>query len=672
MDSNSAKSFVKKVGRNARKIFSSSLKDNGGNCSSRSTSVKIKEEKETTEEIQEYAATTMSELLGWYGYDKVDSGCTKSLNLDHFTSTPSRRSSQALPAARNLISSKRIQRSPISVNTAKSPCEVTSLPLLYSTKTLTAMNEQSTSPPLLLKKSLDPAPKFPYKHYTSPACSDNTACSWCGRVTQTCEPGRANSLSHNMLNTFGHFCSEACFAAGRRAVFKRAKTCDWCRHMRNPISYVDFQDGERQLQFCSDKCLNQYKMDIFCHETQTHLMLHGLNNVSCHDSEKGNLITPELWFRSCQSPLNPSEDTCTMDEHATSNSSSSHSGAKEREENEIVKSVETNRKAARKKDSFCIRMCAKANNCKEKKSLCSEINEDGRSEEQAPTNEENFCHFMTNQNYCRGNCSERKALNFKDFKNDCSLMDVINQRSCNQKRKSGIFLEKNIHVKDVRNLQEERDHNLSESVLRSSSWFANLTASAVQHKAPLLSKSFTDGSNAAKCEKQPNVSSRASSPVQSNRAKVSVRALPTTLLPPVTVLVPYPIPLPIPIPIPIPIPTPISSKLLTSRKEISTCTNDLKYESVKHKDPTENNGSIPNESRLYTNTNEPTKESSQRETSRQSCPTSSTTIKTESPSNVNLVKHAAKHPRKRKRLTEIIDYEHEEFQLKKGNKFIAA
>lgn len=27
----------------------------------------------------------MSELLGWYGYEKVDSGCTQDLNLDHFS-----------------------------------------------------------------------------------------------------------------------------------------------------------------------------------------------------------------------------------------------------------------------------------------------------------------------------------------------------------------------------------------------------------------------------------------------------------------------------------------------------------------------------------------------------------------------------------------------------------
>ncbi len=69
------------------------------------------------------------------------------------------------------------------------------------------------------------------------------------------------------------FCSESCFSQSRRATFKRAKTCDWCRHVRHAVSYVDFHDGATQLQFCSDKCLNQYKMQIFCRETQAHLDL---------------------------------------------------------------------------------------------------------------------------------------------------------------------------------------------------------------------------------------------------------------------------------------------------------------------------------------------------------------------------------------------------------------
>lgn len=96
------------------------------------------------------------------------------------------------------------------------------------------------------------------------------------------------------------YCSESCFTQSRRASYKRAKTCDWCKHIRHAVSYVDFQDGASQLQFCSDKCLNQYKMQIFCKETQAHL------DLNPHLKDKGNishdnLITPDLWMRNCRS-----------------------------------------------------------------------------------------------------------------------------------------------------------------------------------------------------------------------------------------------------------------------------------------------------------------------------------------------------------------------------------
>lgn len=96
------------------------------------------------------------------------------------------------------------------------------------------------------------------------------------------------------------FCSESCFTQSRRASYKRAKTCDWCKHTRHAVSYVDFQDGASQLQFCSDKCLNQYKMQVFCKETQAHL------DMNPHLKDKGKssgeaLITPDLWMRNCRS-----------------------------------------------------------------------------------------------------------------------------------------------------------------------------------------------------------------------------------------------------------------------------------------------------------------------------------------------------------------------------------
>uniref|UniRef100_A0A182NSZ2 Sine oculis-binding protein n=1 Tax=Anopheles dirus TaxID=7168 RepID=A0A182NSZ2_9DIPT len=89
-------------------------------------------------------------------------------------------------------------------------------------------------------------------------------CQWCRKVIPSHQTGILGT-TEGMI-----FCTEACFSQSRRASFKRAKTCDWCRHVRHAVSYVDFQDGASQLQFCSDKCLN-------------------------------HLITPELWMKNCKS-----------------------------------------------------------------------------------------------------------------------------------------------------------------------------------------------------------------------------------------------------------------------------------------------------------------------------------------------------------------------------------
>ena len=65
------------------------------------------------------------------------------------------------------------------------------------------------------------------------------ACSYCGRLEATWEPGGA-CVPYGRKKGFGQFCSETCFAAGRRAAFKRARTCDWCRHI-HPSMNKDFQ-----------------------------------------------------------------------------------------------------------------------------------------------------------------------------------------------------------------------------------------------------------------------------------------------------------------------------------------------------------------------------------------------------------------------------------------------
>ncbi len=73
------------------------------------------------------------------------------------------------------------------------------------------------------------------------------------------------------------------------------------KHIRHTKEYLDFGAGERRLQFCSAKCLNQYKMDIFYKETQAALP-GGLCNppllMSDTKSESAagvQLLTPESW-----------------------------------------------------------------------------------------------------------------------------------------------------------------------------------------------------------------------------------------------------------------------------------------------------------------------------------------------------------------------------------------
>ena len=131
-------------------------------------------------------------------------------------------------------------------------------------------------------------------------------CIWCGNESakmkfQTDKNGKEIAL-----------CSERCFTQMRHTSFKKIKQCDWCHSPRQTLTFVDFQDGDQQLQFCGEQCLNHYKMQIFCRETQEHLKQIQLQDASSNggtistgiqqqqslDSNGGDetiLITPELW-----------------------------------------------------------------------------------------------------------------------------------------------------------------------------------------------------------------------------------------------------------------------------------------------------------------------------------------------------------------------------------------
>lgn len=79
------------------------------------------------------------------------------------------------------------------------------------------------------------------------------------------------------------------------------QVCDWCKHIRHTKEYLDFGAGERRLQFCSAKCLNQYKMDIFYKETQAALPAalcnpgHGTGGDTKMECSGIQLLTPESW-----------------------------------------------------------------------------------------------------------------------------------------------------------------------------------------------------------------------------------------------------------------------------------------------------------------------------------------------------------------------------------------
>lgn len=116
-------------------------------------------------------------------------------------------------------------------------------------------------------------------------------CGWCSRTIPSTPPVSSAS---------GSFCSELCFSQLRRATFKRNKTCDWCRHVRHTVSHADILESGRRLQFCSDRCLNQYKMHVFCRETRAHLDLHPhVGTVPGGAGEDQVLITPDLWLKDC-------------------------------------------------------------------------------------------------------------------------------------------------------------------------------------------------------------------------------------------------------------------------------------------------------------------------------------------------------------------------------------
>ena len=113
----------------------------------------------------------MSEFLGFFGYEKVDRGCTRGLNLDHFvpSTTGKHHTPRILPrpfAAKPITSN-----SPISTNPSGSPHSRSSRSPPTNVSTISA--KENSGPHVSSPLSLRTGPASPRMHENSDSASDS-------------------------------------------------------------------------------------------------------------------------------------------------------------------------------------------------------------------------------------------------------------------------------------------------------------------------------------------------------------------------------------------------------------------------------------------------------------------------------------------------------------------
>ncbi|XP_078068515.1 sine oculis-binding protein homolog A isoform X2 [Mustelus asterias] len=320
--------------------------------------------REINEEMKNFAENTMNELLGWYGYDKVELKEGEDIEIKNYPVDVEGRQHVSVLKENSL---PKLKLSEDSVITSPSNSN-SSFPGMTAGNGLLetpAGSKDHGNVPIIVPLIPPPMLKPPTD---DEMINVQIVCAWCQKLG-------IKRYSLSMGSEVKSFCSEKCFAACRRAYFKRNKSmpftaegwpfenspgshrvqqpknrgspsiarltqhgtevelgsvldrikdttvCDWCKHIRHTKEYLDFGDGERRLQFCSAKCLNQYKMDIFYKETQANLPA-GLCNTghppveNKSDNTGVQLLTPESWNmpltdarRKAPSPVAPSSQT---------------------------------------------------------------------------------------------------------------------------------------------------------------------------------------------------------------------------------------------------------------------------------------------------------------------------------------------------------------------------
>ncbi|XP_053566574.1 sine oculis-binding protein homolog [Bombina bombina] len=273
--------------------------------------------REINEEMKNFAENTMNELLGWYGYDKVELKEGEDIEIKNY------HDGQHI----SVLKENSLPKPKLHEDSVISPFNTN---LNYSGHAtgnglaeLPAGSKEHGNMPIVVPLIPPPFMKPPAEEDLS---NVQIMCAWCQKVG-------VKRYSLSMGSEVKSFCSEKCFAACRRAYFKRNKArdedghgenfpqqqhyaketprlafknncellvCDWCKHIRHTKEYLDFGDGERRLQFCSSKCLNQYKMDIFYKETQANLPagLCSTLHPPVDNKTEGTgiqLLTPDSW-----------------------------------------------------------------------------------------------------------------------------------------------------------------------------------------------------------------------------------------------------------------------------------------------------------------------------------------------------------------------------------------
>ncbi|XP_041352504.1 sine oculis-binding protein homolog isoform X2 [Gigantopelta aegis] len=241
---------------------------------------KIKQEPD--DEFKDYAKDMMKEMLGWYGYDtKVD---------NRETETPKEERYQLAPVDDGSSGVGELPRDCASTDGSETD----------------HMSRDSDNGRQNLLDSTSPIPII--------------ICAWCqknGSKLFTLKTASGNKA----------FCSELCFNQCRRASFKKNKICDFCKHVRPTVNYVEFQEGEVQLQFCSKKCLGQYKMKIFS-ETIRNANKGGdvPQSLSREMTDRQILITPDLWLMDGKDRNSTDNDKRTNSEDSGEQSRHRHIG----------------------------------------------------------------------------------------------------------------------------------------------------------------------------------------------------------------------------------------------------------------------------------------------------------------------------------------------------------